>query len=215
MSISLTTGTQLFIAKTYGPVVTMSAVSKATEAVATLGAGHAVIVGDYLEVTSGWGKLDKRVVRVKTVVTNDVTFEGINTSGTTYVALGGVGSVRRITDWDEITQIKDLSSSGGDQQFADVTDLGSTVEKKIPTTRSAVTGSLTVFDDPSLAWYATATLASDASLPTGLRFDLTNGSKLVANTYVSLLKVPQISKNEALTTQLSFTYAADPVRYAT
>ncbi len=215
MSISLTTGTQLFIAKTYGPVVTMSAVSKAPEAVATLGVGHAVIVGDYLEVTSGWGKLDKRVVRVKTVVTNDVTFEGINTSGTTYVALGGVGSVRRITAWDEITQIKDLSSSGGDQQFADITSISDVVERKAPSIRSAVTGSLTVFDDPGLAWYATATLASDASLPTGLRFDLANGSKLVANAYVSLLKVPQISKNEALTTQLSFTYAADPVRYTT
>lgn len=215
MAITLATGSQIFLAKTYGSVVNMTAITNATEAVATLAAGHGVVVGDYLEVTSGWGKLDKKVVRVKTVATNDITFEGINTSSTSvYSAGGGIGSIRRITAWDEVTQIKDMSSSGGDQQFADITSISDVVERKTPTIRSAVTGNLTVFDDPTLSWYATATSASDSASPVGLRFNLPNGSKLVANAYVSLMKVPQISKNEALTTQLSFTYAADPVRYS-
>lgn len=216
MAITLATGSTISVAKTYGTSVAMSAISNAAEAVATLGAGHSVVVGDYLEVTSGWGKLDKRLVRVKTVATNDITFEGINTvSTTTYPAGSGIGSVRRITAWDNLSQVKDISSSGGDQQFADTTAIDDLVEKKVPTIRSAVTMNLTVFDDPSLAWYATVTAASDSSTPAGLRISLANGSKLVANAYWSLMKVPTITKNEALGTSISLSYAADPVRYAT
>jgi len=216
MAFTLSTGATVNIAKTYSSSVNMTALTNAAEAVATLGAGHGVTVGDYLEITSGWGKLDKMVVRVKALATNDATLEGVNTTSTSaYPAGGGVGSVRRITAWSQITQVKDLSSSGGDQQFADATTLSDVVQRQIPTTRSAVTMNLTVFDDPSLAWYADATKASDSSTPYGLRIDLANGSKVVANAYWSLQKVPMIAKNEVLGTQMSLTYAADPIRYAT
>lgn len=216
MAITLATGSVISVAKTYGSSSTMSAITNATEAVATLGAGHGVVVGDYLEITSGWGKLDKRVVRAKTVATNDVTLEGINTSSTTTFPSGsGIGSIRRITAWDNLSQIKDISSSGGDQQFADITAIDDLVERKVPTIRSAVTMNMTVFDDPTLAWYATVTAASDTSTPAALRISLANGSKLVANAYWSLQKVPTITKNEALGTTISLAYAADPVRYST
>ena len=124
MAITLATGTQVAIASTYGTSVAMSAITNASEAVATLAAAHGVVVGDFLEVTSGWDLLTGRLVRVKTVVTNDVTFEAINTSSVTnYPAGTGVGSIRRITAWTSITQIQGLSTSGGDQSFADITTI--------------------------------------------------------------------------------------------
>ena len=83
MAITISTGTVAAIASTYGSAVNMTAITNASEAVATLAAAHGVVVGDFLEVTSGWGRLDKRIVRAKTVATNDVTFEGINTTSTT------------------------------------------------------------------------------------------------------------------------------------
>lgn len=215
MAITIATGTSVSIAKTYGSSVNMTAISNAAEAVATLGAGHSVVVGDYLEITSGWDLLDKRVVRVKTVATNDVTLEGVNTVSTSKFPAGtGVGTIRRITAWSQLSQLKDMSASGGDQQYADITSISDRTTKQVPTVRSAVNMNITVFDDPTLAWYADVTAASDASVPYGLLMAFPNGSKLAANAYWSLQKVPGIAKNEALTSQISMTYAADPIRYS-
>lgn len=216
MGITLSTGTIVAIAKTYGASVNMTAIGNAAEAVATLAAGHGCVVGDYLEISSGWGRLDKRVVRVKTVATNDVTLEGIATTNTTlYPAGTGAGTIRRITAWDNLSQLKDLSVSGGDQQFADITAIDDVVERKVPTIRSAVALSMTVMDDPSQAWYATVQAAADAASVAGLRMSFPNGTKLLANAYWSLQKTPNVAKNEALTAKVDASYAADPVRYAT
>ena len=50
MAITLAVGTQVAIASAYGASKTMSAISNATAAVATLEASHGVIVGDYVEM---------------------------------------------------------------------------------------------------------------------------------------------------------------------
>lgn len=215
MSKTLATRSLFHIAKTYGASVTMSAIGNAAEAVATLGAGHGVSVGDFLEITSGWGHLNARIVRVKTVVTNDVTLEGMNTSSTAKFPPGtGIGSIRRITAWDQISQVKDVSPSGGEQQFADATSIEDDVEVKIPTIKSARTMTLEVWDDPTLAWYATVSAADEAVVPTGLKILLSNGSVIVANAYWSLMREPAIRKNEVLVTSLSLSYAAQSMRYA-
>lgn len=216
MAITLSTGVTLEVAKTYGISIAVSAVTNATEAVATLAAGHGVVAGDYLEVSSGWDLLDKRVVRAKTVSTNDVTLEKVNTSNTAKFPAGsGIGSIRRITAWSQLSQLKSLSASGGDVNFADITSLSDLTQKQVPTTRSAVTMTLDVFDDPSLAWYADVTAADEARTPYGLKMNFPNGSKLVASAYWSLMRVPQVNLNEAMTTQITLSYAAEPVRYST
>lgn len=215
MAITLSTGTLIAIAKTYGSAVSLTALSNAAEAVATLGAGHGVVVGDYLEVTSGWGRLNGRIVRAKTVATNDVTFESINTVSTTvYPAGTGTGTVRRITAWTNLSQIQEISSSGGDLQYVDITAIDDVVARQMPTVRSPVTMNLTTFDDPTLAWYADVVAADEARTPYGLRLSAPNGSKLVANAYWSLQRVPQIGSNQPAKTQIGLTYAAEPVRYA-
>jgi hypothetical protein len=216
MAITLTTGTVAAIASTYGSSVTMSAITNAAEAVATLAASHGVGVGDYLEVTSGWGRLDKKIVRAKTVATNDVTFESINTSNTTTFPAGsGTGSIRRITAWTNLTQVQGSATSGGDLQFTDITTIEDTVQKQAPTVRGAVTVNLTVFDDPSLSWYSAVTTADDARTPYAVRFSFPNSSKLVANAYWNLQRTPSFATNDSLKTQIGLTFVADPVRYST
>jgi hypothetical protein len=216
MAKTLSTRSTISIAKTYGASVTMSAITNAAEAVATLGAGHGVIVGDYLEVTSGWGRLNGRIVRVKTVATNDVTLEGFDSSSTSkYPAATGTGSIRRITAWDQLSQIKSISSSGGDQQFTDGTSLDDDVQIQIPTIKSARSMSLETFDDPTLAWYATVSAADESVTPVGLLVQPPNGSKLVANAYWSLMREPSMATNEIMTTSISLQFAAPSMRYST
>ena len=215
MSKTLATRVKFSIAKTYGPSVSMTAVTNASEAVATLAAGHSVAAGDYLELTSGWGLLNGKIVRVKSVATNDVTLEGINTSSTAKYPTGtGTGSVRRITAWDQLSQIKNVSSSGGDQQFADATSLDDDVEVKIPTIKTSRSMTLEFFDDPSLAWYATVAAAADAVVPTGVLIQPPNGSKIVANAYWGLMKEPSIQKNEVMTSTITLTFNSESTRYA-
>lgn len=215
MAKTLATRIKFSIAKTYGASVVMSALTNATEAVATLAAGHSVVVGDFLEITSGWGLLNGRIVRVSAVNTNNVTLEGVNTSSTAkYPAGAGIGSIRRITAWDQLSQIKNVSGAGGEQQFADATSLDDDIEVKIPTIKSAKTMTLEFFDDPLLPWYSTVQAASDAVVPTGVLISPPNNSKIVANAYWGLMKEPNIQKNEVLTSTITLTFNAESSRYA-
>ena len=219
MSITKTTGLILAVVNAYATAVNMTAITNASEAVATLAAGHGVVVGDLLEMTSGWGRLDKRLVRAKTVATNDVTLEGVNTTSTTaYPAGAGTGTVRRVnvaTGLTNLSQVKLISASGGDMGFEDVTAVDDVVSKQIPTIRSPVTMNLTVFDDPTLAWFTTLTAADDAGTPVGFRMAFPNGSKLIFNAYVSVARVPIIESNSSLKTAIVLTFAAVPIRYTT
>jgi hypothetical protein len=215
MAITLSTGVTLSVAKTYAASLDFSAASNATECTLTV-TGSAIVAGDYIEVTSGWDMLDKRVVRAKTGTSaTAIILEGINTTNTSnYPAGAGVGSVRLISAWSQITQVKGLSASGGEQQFADITSITDKVAKQMPTLRGAMNMNVDVFDDPTLAWYADVVVADEARTPFGLKMDFPNGSKLVANSYWSLMRVPTVAQNEALLTQISLSYAAEPVRYA-
>lgn len=216
MSKTISTGTVVAIASTYGSAVNMTALSNAAEAVATLAASHGVVVGDYLEVTSGWGRLDKRIVRAKTVATNDVTFEGINTVDTTkYPAGSGVGTIRRITAFVNLTQIKSPSLSGGEQQFTDITDLDNVVEVQAPTVRSPFTFSADVFYDQSLSWWTQVLAAQNAATPYAIRFSFPNGNKVVGNGYWTLQEIPNIANNEALTHNVVCAFASAATPYAT
>lgn len=216
MAITLATGSSISVAKTYGASISVSAASNATSTVLTTASAHSYSVGDYVEVTSGWDLLDKRVVRCATGTTgSSITLEGFDSSSTTTFPAGsGIGSVRKISAWTQITQIKSISTSGGSQNYADVTAISNSTQRQVPTTRSAVTMDLVIFDDPSLSWYADVVTADVSRNPFGLLIAPANGSKIVANAYWSLQRVPQIAQNEAMTTSISLSYAAEPMRYA-
>ena len=216
MAITLATGTQLSIASTYGNAVNMTAITNATEAVATLAAGHGVVVGDFLEITSGWDLLSGRIVRAKAVATNDVTLEGINTTSTTnYPAGTGTGTIRRITAWTTISQVQSFDTAGGDLNFADITTVTDKTQKQIPTTRSAQTFSLTVFDDASTAGQIAVQAASDLSTPAAFRIVFANASRMVINGYWSIGASPKVAVNAPLTNDIAFTAVALSTRYAT
>lgn len=215
MAITLSTGVSVYVAKTYAAPLNFTAASNAASCALTV-SGSTIVAGDFVEVTSGWGRLDKRIVRagVGSGATS-LILEGIDTSDTSKYPTGtGVGSVRKITAWTEITQIKSVSTSGGDQQYADITAINDVVSRQMPTTRGAVNMSLEVFDDPSQSYFADVIAADDSRTPYGLRMRFANGSNTLANAYWSLMRVPNIATNEAMTTNISLSFAAEPVRYA-
>lgn len=216
MAITLAVGTQVAIASTYGTLSNVTAVTNATNAVATVASGHGVVVGDFVEFNSGWDLANGRIFRVSVVATNDITLEGLNSTSTTlYPAGTGTGTLRRITAWTTLSQITTgITVSGGDQQFADTTTIVDRVQRQIPTQRSAINVTLPLFDDPALAWVPTVRTASETATLTGMRMVFPNGSRLVANGYWSLQEVPTI-EDSTLRSQITISFGSQPTRYAT
>lgn len=215
MALQLPNGSQIAIASTYATLKNMTAITNATEAVATLEATHGVIVGDILEVTSGWEDLTGRIVRIKTLSTNDVTMEGVDTTSTTkYPAGTGTGSIREITAWTNVTQILDAQGQSGEQQYYEYQFLSGNRQQRMPTIRGASSLELTLADDTTQAWYSVVKAASDARTPTAMRVTLPNGAKLYYNGYWSLSNVPTLTVNQAMSLACSFSLSADVTRYA-
>jgi len=209
---------QLAAAQTYGTSKNMTAITNAAEAVATLEASHGTVVGDYLELTSGWGRLNGRIVRAKTVSTNDVTLEGINTTSTPLHPAGlGTGTVRKITPATgliNMSQVKLINSSGGEMGFEDMTTIDDVQGKEAPTIPGPTRLTLTVFEDPALARCAVLQAAADATTPLAFRLRYPNGVLQLLNAYVALQRFPQIEFGMALKTNITLSLVADQTRYA-
>lgn len=213
--IVLPNGSQIAIASTYGAAKTMSAVTNAAEGVATLEASHGVVVADIMEMTSGWEDLHGRIVRAKTVVINDVTLESIGTTNTTtYPAGSGIGSVREITAWTNVTQILDTQGQVGEQQYFEYQFLSARRKGRVPTVRNPSSLELQLADDTTQSWYAVVKAASDSLTPTAMRVTLPNGRIIYYNGYWSLSDVPTMTVNQAMTLACSFSLSADVTRYA-
>lgn len=215
MAVRLPDGTTIAIASSYGPTKTIEAITNADPAVATLGSSHAVLTGDVLEVTSGWPKLNGRIVKAGTVAGNDVPLLGINTSSTARYPIGaGTGSIREIASWQTISQIVESSSQGGDQQFVNYSFLDSDDEFQIPSTRTPQSLQFRIADDDTLPHYTILQEANEDRQPRALRATLPNGAVIFYNAYITLNETPTLTKGQIMTVQVTASLLALPTRYA-
>jgi hypothetical protein len=213
--VSLPDGAVISFGTTLGTSKTMSAISNAAEAVATLEASHGVVENDILIVTSGWSRLNGRVVRADSVSTNDVTFEDINTASTTnYPAGSGTGSVIEVTAWTQITQVTNAAFSGGEQQFVSYRFLEDSIERQIPTQKSAMSLTLTVADDQSLAHYAELVTADESRTAKAVRIVLPSGAILYFPAIITFNPNPTLSLGEIMGNQVTMSLQAAMTRYA-
>lgn len=214
MSVGLPNGSTIAIASGYGSVLTVTALTNANPAVATSTA-HGLSNGDFVEVTSGWTRLNNKVVRVANVTANTFELEGIDTSSTViYPAGTGTGSAREITGWTQISQILASSSTGGEQQFLTYQFLEADAEVQIPTTKSAGGLELSIGDDPSLAGFIALVAANDDRLKRALKVTTSAASLILYNAYCSVNKTPSLTVNELMACQATMSFLAEPVRYA-
>ncbi|MDZ4190397.1 MAG: phage tail protein [Pseudomonas sp.] len=214
MSVSLPNGAVVAIASAYSAAETISAISNAAEASCSSTA-HGFTTGDILEINSGWSRLNGRIVRVKSATTDAFVLEGIDTTSTNlYPTGGGAGTARKINTWQQITQVLEFTTSGGEQQFVTYSFLEEDVEHQIPTVKSASSFALTIGDDASLPWYGILSAANDDRVPRAVSVLLPAGSSIYYNGYVTLNKTPTMTKNEIMGLQSTVSLTSEPVRYA-
>jgi hypothetical protein len=214
MSVTKVSGIVFSIASAYAASKTMSALSNATSAVATLEASHGVAVSEYVEITSGWDLANGRIARATAVATNDVTLGNLDTSSTTLYTTGsGTGSVREITTFTDLSQISpDWGVSGGDQNFADITFVSNLIRQRLPTDRNPIEVTLPFFFDPSMSWLSAVRSVSETSTPAAIRMTFPNSTILVANAYWSLRDVPT-TQDGTLRGEINLSFIGLPTVY--
>lgn len=136
------TGSVFQIATVFGSAMTVTAISNAAEAVVSATA-HGFANGDIVEMSSSWGRLQKRAYRVKSVAANTFVLEGADTTNTTFFPVGGgAGSVRKAATFVQITTVMNPNASGGEAKKVTYKFVESDVEYSINDGFSAVNRSM-------------------------------------------------------------------------
>lgn len=131
-------GTISSVATAFSAVKTITAITNAAEAVVS-SVAHGFSNGDTVEVTSGWARLNRRAYRIKAVTADAFTLELADTTSLTiYPPGGGLGSVRKVNTWIQLTNTMNQSSSGGEAKKVTYKFIESDVEYSINDGFSAV-----------------------------------------------------------------------------
>ena len=154
-----------------------SSVTNASEAVATSTA-HGYSNGDIVIMYSGWGRLNKRAFRIKSVATDTFVLEGCDTTNTNFFPSGGgVGTVTKISTFTQITTVMNPSSSGGDPKTVNYKFVESDVEYSINDGFSATSYTLEMdADSIGSAGYTALKSLTDVQTDTVLKIITRSGS---------------------------------------
>lgn len=192
----------------------VTAATNATEAELTA-AGHDLANGDFVYLTSGWGELSGRVFKVGSIASNNFKLVGVNTTDTAkFPAGGGVGTVRKVKKWTQLTQVMDFTTSGGDQQYYDHGFLEDDYDRQIPTTKSPMSIQIAIGDDVTLPGYQAALVASNSGLETPMLVRLKKGDQIAYIGYLSVNETPTMTRNEGMKINIAYALTGKLNRYA-
>ena len=199
MAAKLPDGAQFSIASAYAAAKTVTTISNGT-APSVSAVGHGFLVGDFVEITSGWSAVTGRIFRVATATTDAFTIAGVDTTDTAKFPAGSsAGSVRKISAWTQITQVLTFETQGGEQQFVAFSYLEEDIERQLPSVMSAMSLRFGIADDPSLPWHIALKAAGDTRALTGFKVALRDGSVILYNGIPAVNDTPTLSKGQVVT----------------
>ena len=210
------TGTTFFVASAYGASINTTAVSNAAEAVVTTASAHSYSNGDVVEVTSGWGRLNKRVFRIKAASGSTLTLESADTSSTAFFPAGsGVGSVRKITTFTQVVQVLAINSSGGDPKNVTYKYMESDVEFNINDGFASQQMTLELdADSIGTAGYTAVKSLTEVQTDSCLRINTRNGALIYQPATFALNEAVQFQEGQVNRVRLAVNSNGRLVRYA-
>lgn len=213
MAVKLPNGATVHIATALAAEKKATVATNAAECVLTV-AGHGFANGDLVLFKSGWGKLNERVFQIGDVKADTFKLTGIDTSNADEFPAGsGIGAVQKITDWVQVSQIVEFSTSGVEQQYVDFGFLEDDFDQQIPSTKSAMSMSIKIADDTSLSGYKAAAKCSDKGGKWPLKVVLKGGGLICYNGYPSMNKTPELVRNQVMAVTLSYAISGEVNRY--
>lgn len=212
---SVPTGTIFSIATVLATAKTISAITNAAEASVSCTA-HGYSAGDIVQVFSGWGRLNRRVARVKTPTTDAFLLEGINTTNTEFFPAGsGIGSVKKVTTFQQINKILNPTNSGGEPKNITVKFLESDVEENLNDGFSAITETFDIdADEFGGASYAALVALTDVQTDTVLKKTLKSGALIFTPCRVAINENVKMSDGSIMTNAVSINGNGRITRYS-
>lgn len=209
----LPNGSKIFIGG-LGTSKTMSAVSNAAPAVATLETGHGVATGDVILLGSGWELLNGLIVEAGTVAGDTVPLLGTNAASITRNPPGtGIGNIQEVTSWTEILEATEFSIKSGSQEFRDRQPLSARTKRKLPTVRGAAEGSFKILNDIGAAHFVAISAASDSGDPAPIKVLLPNGGRRYGYAWWSLDEIESMEVNIEMTYMVNLSFVGRLTRY--
>ena len=212
---SVPTGTIFSLATVFAAAKAVSAISNAVEASVSCTA-HGYQVGDIVQLYSGWGRLNRRAAKVKSVTTDAFVAEGINTTNQEFYPLGsGGGTVRKITTFQQINKILNPSNSGGEAKNITVKFLESDVEENINDGFTAITETFDIdADEFGQASYAALVNLSEVQTNTVLKKTLKSGSTIYTPCRVAFNENVKLADGSIMTNTVSINGNGRLTRYS-
>lgn len=212
---SVPTGCTFAIATAFAAAKTVSAVSNAAEA-SVSSTAHGYSVGDIVQMFSGWGRLNRRPARVKSVTTDAFVLEGINTSNTEFFPAGtGTGTVKKVSTWQTINKILNPSNSGGEPKNVTVKFLESDVEENIFDGFTAISESFDIdADELGTASYTALVALTEVQSDTLLKKTLKSGSIILTPCRIAINENVKMSDGSIMTNGVSVNGNGRISRYA-
>ena len=209
------TGSTFYVASAFASSKVTTIVTNATEAVVT-SAGHGYSNGDIIEVTSGWGRLNRRAFRIKTVATDTFVLEGAETSNVNYFPAGtGVGTVRKATTFTQITTVMKPASSGGEPKTVNYKFVESDVEYSINDGFGATSYTLELdADSIGGAGYTALKTLTEVQTDTILKIITRSGSIMLVPCTCALNEAVSFNDGQINAVKASFNGNNRIVRYA-
>lgn len=191
----------------------ITSITKAVPAVVTVASIGTITNGDYVLIkAAGMTQVDNRLFRVAGVAGSTFQLEGVDsTQFDDFIS----GSADEITFGTNLTVVSNITASGGDFQFIDVTTIHDTIQKQIPGNASASTFSMDcqwMPDDPGLI---ALKAASDNKAELGIMFEFSNGYRYMQTGYIGATLSPTGSAQAVVSTPVVITAFGRPTSYAT
>ncbi|NMF98387.1 phage tail protein [Aromatoleum toluolicum] len=212
---TLPSGTIISVATAFAAAKTVSDISNAAEAVVSCTA-HGYSVDDIVQIYSGWGRLNRRAVRVKSVLTDSFVAESIDTTNTEFFPAGsGGGTVRKVTTFTQIPKYLNPSQSGGDPKNVTVRFMDEDTDLNLNDGFNAVIESFEIDSDQfgSASYTAMRTL-TDVQSDTVLKKTLKSGAMIFTPCTLALNENPKMSNGAILTNVVSINGNGRITRYA-
>ncbi len=211
---SIWSNVQVAMQSALGAGITISTINKSGTAQATYTGTVNPANGDYITLgVLGMTQLNGTVKRVINVIGTANTFqlEGVDsTNFDTFIS----GSAQVVTFGNTISNLTDLSASGGDPDQIDTTTIHDATKTQIPGAFSAAVYSFGSLWDPADAGQAAMKSASDLKAQRAFRFTFANASKVVFVGYVAASGLPVGSAQDKVTTPVQITMFGRPTNYS-
>jgi hypothetical protein len=211
MSAKFWSNVDIDIQTALGTAQTLSGITLADPGVVSY-AGADPTSGDIILLdVAGMTEVHTRAFAAQNVVGGSNTLElGEDTTG--YHAFTS-GNMRVVTLGASMTNVQDVSASGGEPEFADITTVHDQIRRRVPTVVSPFSIQFGCIFEPGDAAMVELGNASRTLTTRVVRITFADGSFMVGNAYVSAAGVPTGSAQDVVKTNVSFEFQGLPTVY--